>query len=123
MKYLESFENYKMNEGLYDYNNLDEANSVYKVIEPFDIYILSDWKESNASIGSNRIMEPIYKKITTKIGDTISNLHGGVFYNYVWVKNQDPTRCYINEPEEFSPFEKGRRKRQEYPLDKLEKIK
>ena len=40
MKYLKSFETYKINEGKYDNTNLDEPNCVYKTIESFDIYII-----------------------------------------------------------------------------------
>ena len=55
-----------------NYSNLSSSKK-YRVISPFDIFIIIDHKKTNAFYGSANIFEPVFQKYTTNIGDIIFN--------------------------------------------------
>lgn len=89
-------------------SNLAPANSYYRVIKPFDIYVLSGHEKSNAYYGSANILRPIFKKFKAVVGDEIHNLYGGLF----WVPKGGGQlggggyTIHLTKPD-FSPFERG----------------
>lgn len=101
------------------YNNLGKSNSYYRVIEPFEIWIESGWKQTGAYSGTSPISERTYKSVTAEVGDIIENLHGGLFYKGK-ASNEKRVRVKAAPPSDRSPFEKGR-DYEKFPLEKLER--
>ena len=110
-----------VNEGRYDNNNLDDANSEYVVEEPFKVWIKVDSVPSSYYYGSSRFYTPKYEEIMTKLGDMILNYHGGLFYKGY---HSDNIRVNVMavKPEDYSPFEKRPAQYNIFPLDKLKKV-
>ena len=98
-------------------SNLEKANSYYRVVRPFPVYVLVGHEPSNAYYGRSQIQKPIWEKVMAKSGDLIENLYGGLFYSGRAGKRMD---VHVKEPE-FAPFERTRTY-DKFPMDKLEKI-
>lgn len=77
----------------------------YVVTKPFDVWLLTGHRKSNASYGNSRIMEPVYVKSKAFKGSMVCNLPGGRFYAIPETKTMYEFES--KEPAPFSPFERG----------------
>ena len=79
-------------------------NKYFHFLDAIPLWALTGNKPSNYHYGSSQLHEPIYKKISAGPGDELHWLHGGLFY----VGDKGVLRVQLNEPGDFSPFEKNR---------------
>lgn len=109
-------------EGKYDYNNLDNANSFYKVKKAFTVWIEGGYGSEPAGYyGSSAIYKMKWNKVKASPGDEVHNLHGGLFFQGTASKNKR-VRCKASPPSDRIPFERGR-DYEKFPLDRLERYK
>ena len=116
----------EINESMYEYNNLPEANSYHKVIKPFDIWVYSGSEHRGEHYGNSKIYRGVYKKTKANVGDEIHNLVGGLFYV---PKTGRPVEMKTKEPTDRGAFEHGRdwntfdlKKLQEIPKENAKKV-
>jgi hypothetical protein len=108
----------KLNEGE---TNLmkDWKNTYWRVLEPFEVWVLAGHRPGNAYYGAAQLYEPLWKKMEVYEEDQLHALVGGLFLI------QNETDHVFKEPRiekpEWAPFEK-KRDYNYFPLEKLEQI-
>jgi hypothetical protein len=108
-------------EGIYDNNNLADANSYYTITYPVSMYIPSGAKIANPYMGNTNMFEVEYQRILPQVGDEIHNLINGTFYISQTGKNLIPVLPEIPHDTPLRSKEEIRVKFDMRGLQKIEK--
>jgi hypothetical protein len=97
----------------------------YTVIKPFEVFLVSGHKPSNANYGSANLLEPVWQKVKLRKGDQIQMLAGGAVFAVLksalgGFAANTWTAVAMNQPK-FSPFQRGDDKNLTFPLDSLKR--
>jgi len=99
----------------YNYSS-DFENHAYKSIKPFSAFIRTKFEPSNASYGSSRIYQPVWREKTFSKDTILFDLHGGTFVPL-------EGKCYsiqLEKPKQFMAFTHSLgNRRDDIPKDKF----